>query len=644
MSRFVPRGRPTFVADAKFQDVREILRERGWGCNEMLSSSRFDLAWRNLRNINFGALSASQVVNHIEGANELSEKDALALHLRALPWLSGVDEDSFYPRCRALREPLEAASFLVDCALVAAVGVLRRAACAGVPAAATAAAPPPPLLLAAAIAVGTKAKRRLAARRRRVAELAAALGGGIPPARAHQLDADMFDDDSVTLSEWRALFGGAAAGGAGCGSGGGVDGLAPPAVAAAQLLACLCAEDAQCDISGDAARAPNVAVIVKPAGLSRGRGVQVVLGAAAALRCAADRNVASEVAAAPPPFPAGGGGGGCVVQQYIEAPLLLEGRKFDIRQWVLITDPNPLVVYMFGDCYARFCASRYDAENLEDRFIHLTNNSVQQANPEFATSGIEGNMLDAAGLDARLGPGTYRQRLRPAMARIAALAITAGQDALRRRAPAAAGGGQHHPGFEWLGFDFMVDAAMRVHLIEINTTPDMSHATPVLQRLVPLAVRDALRLVLPAGAPGAGALPLDAAGAAPLGAAGAPAEGASAAPPAATAPFPPQWELILSSARLPEALLAERRQLKAEAAAGRAALAAKLAQSSSDGVFAILAALRAEVSPAPGPQGLPAAPGMSAIGAAPGAAAATAAVAAGAAAMTSSVACRDDEL
>ncbi len=82
-----------------------------------------------------------------------------------------------------------------------------------------------------------------------------------------------------------------------------------------------------------------------------------------------------------------------IAQKYIENSLIVKNRKFDIRQWVLVTDWNPLTVWVYQEPYFRFPASDYDANNILDRFIHLTNNSVAKyADQAIVTHEIEGNM------------------------------------------------------------------------------------------------------------------------------------------------------------------------------------------------------------------------------------------------------------
>jgi hypothetical protein len=81
-----------------------------------------------------------------------------------------------------------------------------------------------------------------------------------------------------------------------------------------------------------------------------------------------------------------------ILQKYIEKPGLVKQRKFDIRVWVLLT--HELDGYFFKEGYLRTSSSPYSANksNLEDDYIHLTNNAVQKKCPTYGTF-EDGNML-----------------------------------------------------------------------------------------------------------------------------------------------------------------------------------------------------------------------------------------------------------
>jgi hypothetical protein len=114
--------------------------------------------------------------------------------------------------------------------------------------------------------------------------------------------------------------------------------------------------------------------ILKPSGLSRGRGIKCVDNL---------QHILSQVRS---------GGNQYIIQKYIENPMIIMNRKFDIRQWVLVTDFNPLTVWLYETPYLRFGAEDYDPGNLNNLYSHLTNNAISKNSSKYLNSCIEGNM------------------------------------------------------------------------------------------------------------------------------------------------------------------------------------------------------------------------------------------------------------
>lgn len=66
-----------------------------------------------------------------------------------------------------------------------------------------------------------------------------------------------------------------------------------------------------------------------------------------------------------------------VISRYIDKPLLVGGKKFDLRIYVLVTSYKPLKVWLSSSGFARFCNRKY-TDNTSDLATHLTNHHLQK--------------------------------------------------------------------------------------------------------------------------------------------------------------------------------------------------------------------------------------------------------------------------
>ncbi|XP_044260040.1 tubulin polyglutamylase ttll6-like [Tribolium madens] len=70
-----------------------------------------------------------------------------------------------------------------------------------------------------------------------------------------------------------------------------------------------------------------------------------------------------------------------VCQVYINKPYLIDGYKFDLRIYTLITSCDPLRIYIYEEGLVRFATTRYkepNAVNISNVFMHLTNYAVNK--------------------------------------------------------------------------------------------------------------------------------------------------------------------------------------------------------------------------------------------------------------------------
>ena len=76
--------------------------------------------------------------------------------------------------------------------------------------------------------------------------------------------------------------------------------------------------------------------------------------------------------------------GSLIVQEYIVRPLLYNGRKFDIRAYMLITWHNGKAkAYWYQDGYVRTSSNFFNLSEMSNPYIHLTNDAVQKNSDQY---------------------------------------------------------------------------------------------------------------------------------------------------------------------------------------------------------------------------------------------------------------------
>lgn len=165
-------------------------------------------------------------------------------------------------------------------------------------------------------------------------------------------------------------------------------------------------------------------------------------------------------------------GSNWLVQRYLDRPHLIDGRKYTLRWYLLVTGLDPLTVWVFDDGFTKLASRPFSTASaaLRDPFRHLTNPDVQALNPELATSAD--NLTRPAYAELLRAQGADAAALFARIEALLAEAVGAARDELARTTwrstnnPAAC--------FELLGVDLLVDVDLRPWLLECNLNPSLS--------------------------------------------------------------------------------------------------------------------------------------------------------------------------
>jgi tubulin polyglutamylase TTLL1 len=203
--------------------------------------------------------------------------------------------------------------------------------------------------------------------------------------------------------------------------------------------------------------------IMKPAGKSQGKGIFLVNKLNQLKKWAANSKQ---------PFQSVSLKESYVISRYIENPLLVGGKKFDLRIYVLVTCYRPLKAYLYYNGFCRFCTEKYtpDIGEIDNMFIHLTNVAIQKHAEHYNEH--HGSKWHIQNLRLHLEMNYGREKADKCVEginNIIYIALKSVQGVIIN---------DKHC-FEMYGFDILIDSALKPWLLEINASPSLTTTTEV---------------------------------------------------------------------------------------------------------------------------------------------------------------------
>ena len=200
------------------------------------------------------------------------------------------------------------------------------------------------------------------------------------------------------------------------------------------------------DLQEIAAKQPDWMWIQKPRNLSRGRGIEMVQHLETV-------PLDSE----------------WIIQRYLDKPHLWDGYKYVLRCYVLVTSVEPLRFYWYHEGSAKLTSAKFDLDDLDNPYRHLTNPDINENNDDaeasvtFHSFEYYKKWLQAQDIDDK--------KLFADIEDMLALTILAAREKMRDQLQNFETDTQGT--YELIGIDCMIDSDIKPWIVECNLSPSL---------------------------------------------------------------------------------------------------------------------------------------------------------------------------
>ncbi|XP_071450337.1 tubulin polyglutamylase TTLL6 [Hetaerina americana] len=173
-----------------------------------------------------------------------------------------------------------------------------------------------------------------------------------------------------------------------------------------------------------------------------------------------------------------------ICQRYITKPFLIDGFKFDLRVYTLVTSCVPLRVYVYNEGLARFATKKYSRPsncNLTNVYMHLTNYALNKFSRAYIADGEFGSKRKISSLNTWLSDrGFDVTSIWNKIDDVIIKTLLSAHQTLKHNYSVCFSSRKLHQAcFELLGFDIILDHKLQPFLLEVNHSPSFGTKSEV---------------------------------------------------------------------------------------------------------------------------------------------------------------------